>query len=128
MDRRIFLKGAAAVTLLPMLPAIAPADRETVVTIDNNWHHYAVTKKAVGDCAEYKAFIDGVEVTRPSGFDYDVLEDLTIQTDSLPLHNSSMTAEVWRLKDGDDQLYDGFRVTTERSVSLPDPFDEAARV
>ena len=81
MDRRTLLKGAGALALLPILPALAdggpvkPLIGKTVMeaAIQNEWHHYAVTL-----CdGVFEAMIDGETVTHPTGNDYDVLEMLT---------------------------------------------------
>jgi hypothetical protein len=71
MDRRTMLKGAGALMLLPLLPALPAYSRPTLN--DGEWHHYAVTL-----CdGEWSAMIDGETVTHPEGKDYETLEMLT---------------------------------------------------
>jgi hypothetical protein len=97
MDRRTLLKGAGALALLPLLPALAsggavkPIVGKTVIeaAIQNDWHHYAVTL-----CdGVFEAMIDGETVQRPTGNDYDILEMLTKNIERSP-SGPIVTAEV----------------------------------
>lgn len=97
MDRRTVLRGAGALALLPLLPALqAIADTPEPIAFNEptkDWHHYAVTK----DGDKFTAYVDGVEVSRPEGMDYDVLEELTLALES-GRAGPVCTAEVWKAK------------------------------
>lgn len=105
MDRRHFLKGAAAVSLLPILPAVAlpePVKKfgATSVVLDGapdgtpgEWHHFAMTKEAT----DFKFYVDGELVAEnlmiePQMHRREIWKQLS---EGLRQHPDSNTASIW---------------------------------